>query len=140
MQLNRQKILNINKHIRKFKPMATTADLLTTIEEKTIDNIKELAKETGIPPEKLHPILTNLNNHTLIEYNPKTGKLALPRWLVNLSRQIEKEKPTIGEIILPKYKEIQLQDIIIGNYTGNDLELRITLKAKRKEIAICPLT
>lgn len=120
--------------------MATTADLLTTIEEKTINNIKQLAKETGIPQEKLHPILTNLSHHNLIEYSPKTGQLALPKWLINLNQEIEKEKPAIGEIILPKYKEIQLQDIIIGNYTGNDLELKIRLKPKRKEIAICPVT
>jgi len=120
--------------------MATTADILITIQEKTINNIKQLAKETGIPPEKLHPILTNLNNHNLLEYNAKTGKLNLPKWLISLDQKIEKEKPTIGELILPKYKEIQLQDIIIGNYTGNDLELRIRLKAKRKEIAICPVT
>ncbi|HDD69925.1 hypothetical protein DRO44_02290 [Candidatus Bathyarchaeota archaeon] len=120
--------------------MPTTADLLTIIEEKTVNNIKQLAKETGIPQEKLHTILTNLSHHNLIEYSPKTGQLVLPKWLIRINQKIEREKPAVGEIILPKYKEIQIQDMLIGNYTGNDLELKIRLKTKRKEIAICSVT
>jgi hypothetical protein len=64
----------------------------------------------------------------------------MARWLKNIDQKIEKEKTATGEIILPKYKEIQIQDVVIGNYTGNDLELKFRLRAKAKEIAICPAT
>jgi hypothetical protein len=50
---------------------------------------------------------------------------------------MEKMKPATGEMILPKYQEIKIQDIIIGNFTRNDLELRLRLNARLKEIAIC---
>ena len=117
----------------------TTADLLALVEEKSLKNIKQLAKEVEIPLEKLHAILISLSQHGLVEYDSKTGKVALPKWLLNINQKIEKEKTATGEIILPKYKEIQIQDILIGNYTGNDLELKVRLKADMKEIAICPI-
>ena len=120
--------------------MLTTADLLTIIEEQKTKNITQLAKETQIPEERLHEILKSLNQHNLLNYNPKTGKVTLPKWLVNLNKKIEKEKPATGEILLPKYAEIKIQDILIGNYTGIDLELKVRLKAKQKEIAICAIT
>jgi hypothetical protein len=50
---------------------------------------------------------------------------------------MEATKPTVGEIILPKYQEIQIQGIVIGNYTKEALALKIWIKAKIKEIAIC---
>jgi len=117
--------------------MLTTADLLTIIEEQKSKSIKQLARETQISQEKLHLILTNLSQHNLLNYNPKTGKVTLPQWLVNINKKIEEEKPATGEIILPKYTEIKIEDILIGNYTGSDLELKVRLKAKQKEIAIC---
>jgi len=120
--------------------MLSTADLLTIIEEQKSQNIKKLAKKLEIPEKSLHEILTNLRKHNLIEYDHETGKVSLPKWLTNINKQIEKEKPATGEIILPKYKEIQIQDALIGNYTEKDLELKIRLKAKHKEIAICDVT
>jgi hypothetical protein len=120
--------------------MLTTADLLTIIEEQKSLSIKKLARKLEIPEKSLHEILTNLQGNNLIEYNPKTGTVTLPKWLTNINRKIEKAKPATGQIILPKYKEIKIQDMMIGNYTKNDLELKIRLRAKQKEIAICPLT
>ncbi|MGB9854101.1 MAG: MarR family transcriptional regulator [Candidatus Bathyarchaeales archaeon] len=117
--------------------MLTTADLLTIIEEHETLNIKSLAKKLEIPQETLHKILTDLQKHSLVNYNPKTGKIDLPKWINNINKKIEKTKPATGEIILPKYQEIKIQDILIGNYTKEDLELKIRLKAKQKEIAIC---
>jgi len=64
----------------------------------------------------------------------------LPKWLININKKIEKQKPATGEIILPKFQEIQIQDTLFGNYTQKDLELKIRLKAKHKEIAICDIT
>lgn len=116
------------------------ADLLTLIEEQKTQNIKKLAKKLEIQEKSLHEILTNLHKHNLIEYDQKTGKVTLPKWLISINRKIEKQKPAIGEIILPKYQEIQIQDTLIGNYTEKDLELKISLKAKHKEIAICDVT
>jgi len=120
--------------------MLSTADLLIIIEEEKSLNIKKLAKKLEIPEKSLHEILTNLCQHNFVEYNQKTGKVTLPKWLININRKIEKEKPATGEIILPKYKEIQIHDTLIGNYTEKDLELKIRLKAKHKEIAICDIT
>jgi hypothetical protein len=119
--------------------MLTIADLLVLIEEKKSLNIKKLTKKLEISEKSLHEILTNLQQNNIVEYNPKTGKVTLPKWLININREIETAKPAIGRIILPKYKEIKIQDLLIGNYTKNDLELKIRLKAKQKEIAICPL-
>lgn len=38
------------------------------------------------------------------------------------------------------FREIQIQDTIVGNYTSKDLELKFRLRAKLKEIAICEVT
>jgi hypothetical protein len=119
--------------------MLTTADLLTIIEEQKSIDIKKLAKKLEISPKSLHAILTNLCQHNIVEYDSKTGKVALPKWLLNINQKIEDEKAATGEIILPKYKEIRIQDVLIGNYTGNDLELKVRVKATMKEIAICPI-
>jgi len=120
--------------------MLTVADLLALIEEQKTKNIKQLAKETEIPREQLHLILKDLNRYNLIEYDVKTGSVKMSKWLLNLNQKIEKSTPPIGEIVLPKYGEIKLQDMVIGNYTSRDLELRVRLKARQKEIAICELT
>lgn len=119
--------------------MLTTADLLAIIEEKKSLNIKKLAKKLEISERSLHEILTNLQQNNLIEYDPKTGEVELPKWLIGINRKIETAKPATGQIILPRYKEIKIQDLLIGNYTKSDLELKIRLRAKQKEIAICPL-
>lgn len=120
--------------------MLTVADILALIEEQKTKNIKQLAKETEIPKEQLHLILKDLSQYNLIEYDAETGGIKVAKWLQNLNQKIEKSKPPTGEIILPKYGEIKLQDMIIGNYTSKDLELKVRLKAKQKEIAICELT
>jgi hypothetical protein len=120
--------------------MASTAEILTTIEEQKIYDIKQLAKKLETPLNQLKEILTDLSKHNLIEYNPKNGKVTLPAWLININKQIETTKPATGAVILPKYQEIKIQDITIGNFTKNDLELKIRLKAKTKEIAICDLS
>jgi|YelNatPaOPRAMG01_1025707.scaffolds.fasta_scaffold45624_2 hypothetical protein len=126
--------------MKQFKVMLTTADLLAIIEEQKVKNIKKLAKEIEISQERLELILTDLSRHNLVEYDPITGKVMLPRWLLDINKEIEKEKPSTGEIILPKYKEIRIQDTLIGNYTTRDLELKLRLRAKLKEIAICDVT
>jgi len=120
--------------------MLTTADLLTIIEEQKSLNIKKLAKKLEIPEKSLHEILTNLRKNNFIEYNKKTGTVTLPKWLININKKIEKQKPATGEIILPRYQEIKIQDTHIGNYTEKDLQLKIRLKPKYKEIAICDIT
>lgn len=120
--------------------MSTIADLLLLIEEQKNKSVKQLAKETEIPAEKLHTILLKLSKHNLIDYDTATGKVELPKWLLNIDKKVEKQRPAVGEIILPKYGEIQIQDVIIGNYTTNDLALKVRLRAKMKEIAICNLT
>lgn len=120
--------------------MITVADLLSLLEERKIKNIEQLAREVDIPIENLHLILTDLNQHNLVEYNTKTGDVALSKWLQKISRRIERSKPASGEIILPRYGEIQIQDVVIGNYTSRDLELKVRLRARFKEIAICDLT
>ncbi|MEM1589520.1 MAG: hypothetical protein QXZ68_07130 [Candidatus Bathyarchaeia archaeon] len=120
--------------------MITVADLLTLIEEQKTKNIKQLAKETGIPKEQLHLILTDLSQYNLIKYDVETGEIELSKWLRDINRKIEKGKPSTGEIILPRYGEVKIQDMVIGNYTTKDLELKIRLKVRQKEIAICELT
>lgn len=119
--------------------MLGTIDILSLIEEQKAQDIKQLAKKLEMPLEQLKDILTNLNRHNLIVYNVKTGKIMLPTWLVNLEKKIESIKPPTGTIILPRNEEVQIQDVAIGNFTKTDLELRIRLKAKLKEIAICDL-
>jgi predicted transcriptional regulator len=120
--------------------MLTTADLLTIIQEQKNPNINQIAKKLEIPQDYLHEILTTLHRHNLIEYDSKTGKITMPKWLTNINKRIETTKPTTGEIILPRYQEIQIQDITIGNYTKEPLAFKIWIKAKRKEIAICNIS
>jgi len=119
--------------------MLTTADLLIIIEDEGLLNVKELAKKLEISQETLHEILTDLQKHGLVECNPKTGNVNLPKWLTSINKKIEIVKPVAGEIILPKYQEIKIQDLLIGNYTKEDLELKIRLRARQKEIAICTI-
>ncbi|MBS7646592.1 hypothetical protein KEJ24_01965 [Candidatus Bathyarchaeota archaeon] len=120
--------------------MLTIVDLLTLIEEQKTKNVQSLAKETDIPKEKLHTILTDLSQHNLIKYNEKTGEVKLSKWLLSISQKIEEGRPPTGEIVLPRFGEIKIQDMVIGNYTSKDLELKVRLRAKQKEIAICELT
>lgn len=120
--------------------MLSTIDILSIIEEQEIYDIKHLAKKLGIPLEQMKEILMNMKKHTFIEYDSRTGKVTLPTWLINIEKKIEKIKPATGAIILPKYQEMKIQDIIIGNFTKNDLELKLRFKAKLKEIAICDIS
>ena len=120
--------------------MLSTIDILSSVEEQKTVDIKQLAKKLEIPLGKLKEILTDLAHYKLVEYNEKTGKINLPSWLTKIDKEIEKLKPTIGAIILPRYQEIKIQDITIGNFTKNDLELKIRLKARLKEIALCDVS
>ncbi|NWG11517.1 hypothetical protein HXY33_07235 [Candidatus Bathyarchaeota archaeon] len=117
--------------------MPNTIDILSVIEEQKLYNITSLAKKLEIPLEQLKKILTNLKRHNLLEYNIKTGKITLPAWLINIDKKIENVKPATGAIILPTNEEVRIQDVAIGNFTKKDLELKIRIKAKLKEIAIC---
>jgi hypothetical protein len=117
--------------------MLTTIDLLTLIEEQKTIDITQLAKKLEIPILNLKEILTEMTKHNLLEYNEKTGKLRLPSWLIEIDKEIEELAPATGAIILPRFQEIKIQDVDVGNFTKNDLELKIRLKAKSKEIAIC---
>jgi hypothetical protein len=117
--------------------MPSTIDILALIEEQRTTDIKQLSKKLEIPPESLTQILLNLEKYHLIECNETTGKINLPLWLTKLDRDLEKTKPPTGTIILPRYQEVKIQDIAIGNFTKNDLELNIRLKARLKEIVIC---
>lgn len=117
--------------------MLSTIDILSLIEEQKTVNIKQLAKKLEIPSSNLKEILLNLAKNKLIEYNEKTGKIKLPNWLTEIDKEIEELKPATGAIILPRYQEIRIQDITIGNLTKNDLELNVRLRARLKEITIC---
>lgn len=120
--------------------MLTVADLLTLIQEEKNLNIRKLAKKLEIPQDKLQEIIKALERHNVLKYDSEKEKITLPKWLSNINKKMEATKPTAGEIILPKYQEIQIQDIAIGNYTKEALSLKIWLKAKRKEIAICDVS
>lgn len=125
---------------RYLRHMQTVADLLTLLEEQKTKNIEKLAEETEIPKEVLHLILKDLDKRNLVKYNDKTGEVTLPAWLLEVNEKIEKGKAPAGEVILPKCTEVRVQDIVIGNFTSKDLALKIRLRARIKEIAICDLT
>jgi hypothetical protein len=114
--------------------------MLSLIEEQKTIDIKQLAKKLEIPVGNLKEILMDLAKYKLVDYNGKTGKIKLPDWLTKIDKEIEELKPATGAIILPRYQEIKIQDITIGNFTKNDLDLKVRLKARLKEIAICDLS
>jgi hypothetical protein len=114
--------------------------MLSLIEEQKTIDIKQLAKKLEISVGNLKEILMDLAKYKLVEYNEKTGKIKLPDWLTKIDKEIEELKPATGAIILPRYQEIKIQDITIGNFTKNDLDLKVRLKARLKEIAICDLS
>jgi hypothetical protein len=117
--------------------MITATDILFEIEEKETYKIKDLAKRLEIPIDQLEKVLKNLSQINVAEYDPKKGIVRLSQWLVNLNGEIENIKPATGTIILPKNQTIKLQDVAIGNFTDEDIELNIRLATKQKEIAIC---
>jgi DNA-binding transcriptional MerR regulator len=117
--------------------MLSTADVLSSIEEKRTVSVKKLAKKLEIPLDNMKEILADLAEHKLVEYNEKTGRTRLPNWLSKIDEEIEGLKPATGAIILPRYQEIKIQDVTIGNFTKNDLELKLRIKAGQKEIAVC---
>jgi DNA-binding transcriptional regulator YhcF (GntR family) len=120
--------------------MLSTADILCTIEDQRIHDVKELARKLDISLKQLKEILQNLSKHKLVDYDTKSGKVVLSDWLVDINKEIEEAKPPTGAIILPKNEEVKIQDMAIGNFTKKDLELRIRLKTKLKEISICDLS
>jgi hypothetical protein len=117
--------------------MSSAMDILYVIEEQKPQDVKQLAKRLGISLDLLKEILTYLSKHDLIEYNAKTGQVLLPTWLANIERKIDEIKPPTGAIILPRNGEVRIEDVAIGNFTKKDLELKIRLRARLKEIAIC---
>jgi len=120
--------------------MQTAGDILTAIEEQKVYNVRQLAKNLNMEQKQLEDIIEDLIRHNIVDYNRRTGQVALPVWLVNINKEIGNVRPTTGEIILPKDQEIEIQDVTLGNFTKSDLELKIRLKPKRKEIAICEMS
>ena len=120
--------------------MLSTIDLLSLIEEQKTFDIRQLAKKLQIPLGNLKEVLADLARHKLLDYNEKTGRIKLPNWLAKIDKEIQELAPATGAIILPRYQEIRIQDVAIGNFTKNDLELNVRLKAKLKEIAICDVS
>ncbi len=119
--------------------MPSTIDLLSLIGEHKTFDVQQLAKRMEIPVGNLKEILSDLAKYNLIEYDEKVGKVNLPKWLRSMDREIQELTPATGAIILPRYQEIKIQDIAVGNFTKNDLELKVRLKARLKEIAICDM-
>ena len=119
--------------------MPSTIDLLSLIEEYKIMNIRQLARKLEIPLRDLKEILMDLLEYKLVDYEEETGKVKLASWLNSINKEINELKPSTGTIILPRYQEIMIQDVAVGNFTRNDLELKVRLKAGSKEIAICNL-
>jgi len=117
--------------------MLSIVDMLSLIEEQKTVDIKKLAKKLEMPLSNLREILIDLAKYKLIEYNEETGEVKLANWLAKIDKEIEKLKPATGAIILPRYQEIKIQDVTVGNFTKSDLELKVRLKARLKEIAIC---
>jgi hypothetical protein len=117
--------------------MLNTIDILSIIEEQKAVDVKQLATKLAIPPNKLMEILLDLAKYKLIECDEKTGQINLPYWLTKIDTKLEKLKPATGAIILPRYQEIRIQDVTVGNFTKNDLELKVRLKAGLKEIVVC---
>jgi predicted transcriptional regulator len=120
--------------------MLSTLDILNLVEEEKRCNIKELARKLDIPEAQLSKILEDLSKKDIVQYDAENGKVALPKWIENLDREIEEIRPAVGTMILPKNQELTLQNLTIGNLTGIDLELNVTLGARRKEITICKVT
>ena len=96
--------------------MLSTIDRLSLIEEEKAIDIKQLVEKLEILINKLKEILIDLAQYKLIEYNEKTGKIKLPDWLTKMDKEIEELEPVTGTVILPRYQEIKIQDITIGNF------------------------
>ncbi|MEM3697487.1 MAG: hypothetical protein QXQ94_08335 [Candidatus Bathyarchaeia archaeon] len=119
--------------------MLSVIDILSLIEERKNITLKLLAKSFEIPTQRLNKILLDLSKHNLVDYNPKSGTVKLPKWISQINEKFEDIKPATGTIILPESQEIKIQDISIGNYTKEDVELNVRFRGKLKEIAICNL-
>lgn len=119
--------------------MLSVADILSLVEERKSITLKQLAKAFDIPSESLNEILLDLRKHNLIDYDPNSGTVKLPKWVLKIDERFDEIKPATGAIILPRFQEIKIQDVSIGNYTKDDVELIVRLRGKIKEIAICNL-
>lgn len=119
--------------------MLSVADILSLVEERKSITLKQLAKAFDIPPQRLDEVLLDLSKHNLVDYDAESGTVRLPKWMLQINRRFEKIKPATGTIILPRFQEIKIQDLSIGNYTKDDIELNIRFRGKLKEIAICNL-
>jgi len=119
--------------------MLSVIDILSLIEERKSITLKQLSKCFEIPLQRLDEILLDLSKHNLVDYNPESGTVKLPEWILQINDKFEEIKPATGTIILPKSQEIKIQDITIGNYTKEDVELNVRFRGKLKEIAICNL-
>lgn len=120
--------------------MQSTIDILCAVEEEGALDVEQLAKRLEIPVERLKVIVKSLSRYHLLEYDVKTGKIVMPEWLADINKEIEKAKSPTGAIILPRNEEVKIDDVVIGNFTEKDIELRVRLKARLKEIAICDLS
>jgi predicted transcriptional regulator len=120
--------------------MQSTIDILCVVEDEGVHNIKQLAKRLAIPVGQLETIVKSLSRYHLLDYDAKSGKITIPEWFADINREIEKAKPPTGAIILPSNEEVKIDDVVIGNFTKKDIELRVRLKAKVKEIAVCDLS
>jgi hypothetical protein len=112
------------------------AEILLAIEEEEALSAKELAEKLGIPMDQLEKILADMMKKSVVEYDKQSGRIRLSGWIANLGKELETVKPATGSIIVPKNQEVKLQDVVIENFTGTDLELLVRLRTNRKEIAL----
>jgi DNA-binding IclR family transcriptional regulator len=120
--------------------MLTAIDLLSIIEEQKMIEIRQLAGKLKIPASGIREILRDLARYKIVEFDEENGRAKLPTWLARIDREIEELAPAVGDVILPRFQEIEIEDVAIGNFTRNDLELKVRLKARRKEITICDVS
>lgn len=118
--------------------------LLKILEDGAWHNLKDIAKELGVPPEELTRSIETIAKHKIIEYDATANAIRLgpepTNWILQLKTQEETEatwkKQGAATIIIPPKKGFQIQGTTIHNTTDQDLQLELKFNKKLKEIVI----
>lgn len=103
-------------------------------------NLKELARHSRIPKQRLETLFKLLSETNIVEYETQKDQVKIKREWQQILKDADKEqqigKSAIGSIVIPSKKSVTLQGIRVTNLTEKDLEISMRVNEKLEELAI----
>lgn len=113
---------------------------LNLIGDGSWHSLKELAKHSNIPKQKLVALSKLLAETNIAEYEAKKNQVKIKQeWqqmFKNTYEEQKMERIAVGTVVLPPKKSISIQGIQVTNLTEKELEISIRVNEKLEELAV----